>query len=235
MGTNKNLTSEQMFKLELLEKFSSVIEAKEAYAFIMQEDKASTSDVDWYDCKPHQPNQYMPDGVYFICDDGLCALVNMEGNIYENSPKNSVGVGLKIGDFSIRIAAEDVDCGSTGLIAKSLVDDTKMFPNRMEAVMDLEGERNSGIIKNILRPMVELTDDWYIPSLGELLRIYLYRHVIDKALLTIPGTPLRNEYYWTSTFCSCIRSYVVFMGDGTVNELNACEMMNRLRLVSKFL
>lgn len=74
-----------------------------------------------------------------------------------------------------------------------------------------------------------------IPSLGELLRIYLYRHVIDEALLTIPGTPLRNEYYWTSTFCSCVRSYVVFMGDGTVNELNACETMNRVRLVSKFL
>lgn len=235
MGIDKILTSEQMFRFELLEKYSSVSEAKEAYAFIMQKNELSTSDVDWHDYKPHRPNQYMPDGVYFICEDCLCALVNTVGHIYENSPKNSSGVGLKIGDFSVRIAAEDVDCGSTALTVKSLGDSAKRFLNCKEAVMDLNGSGNLDSLKYILCPQIELTDGWYIPSLGELLRIFLYRHVIDEALLTISGKPFKNEYYWTSTFCNCIRSYVVFMGDGTVNDMSACELMNRVRLVSKFL
>lgn len=235
MEANKNLTSEQMFRFELLERFSNVSAAKEAYEFITQKDEPLVSDIDWYDYKPHRPNQYMPDGVYFICEDGACALVNAEGSMFEASPTFPIGVGLKIGCFSIKIAAKDIDCGHIPLIVKSLDVNTKRCLKRKEAVMDLSGRRNTDNMKDVLFPKIELTDGWYIPSLGELLRIFLYRCVIDEALLIISGAPFKDQCYWTSTSKNCICNYVVSMWDGAINDLNACDTMNMVRMVSKFL
>lgn len=235
MEANKNLTSEQMFRCELLEKFSNVSAAKEAYDFIMQKDELLVPGIDWSDYKPHLPNQCMPDGVYFICDDGSCALVNTEGKMFEASPMSSIGVGLKIGCFSVKIATKDIGRGHIPLIVKSPGDNAKRYFRRKEAVMDLNGRENTDSIKDVLSPGIDLADGWYIPSLGELLRIFLYRQVIDEALLIISGTPFNDKCYWTSTLNNCICNYVVSMWDGAINDLNACDTMNRVRMVSKFL
>ena len=71
--------------------------------------------------------------------------------------------------------------------------------NYDDAVADMDGARNTNHLRSILNPQIKLADDWYIPSLGELYRIFINKKAINAALEFAKGGKLQDRWYWTST------------------------------------
>lgn len=100
----------------------------------------------------------------------------------------------------------------------------------------MDGARNTNHLRNILNPKIKLADDWYIPSLGELYRIFINKKAINAALEFANGDKLQDRWYWTSTEGSATNAWHLHLSDGnaygwTTKASNAF----RVRAVSAFI
>ena len=107
--------------------------------------------------------------------------------------------------------------------------------NYDDAVADMDGARNTNHLRNILNPKIKLADDWYIPSLGELYRIFINKKAINAALEFVKGDKLQDRWYWTSTECSATTAWLLYLGDGTGGWTTKASDAGRVRAVSAFI
>lgn len=99
----------------------------------------------------------------------------------------------------------------------------------------MDGARNTNHLRNILNPKIKLADDWYIPSLGELFRIFINKKAINAALEFAKGDKLQDRWYWTSTECSATNAWYLSLSDGTGNWYSKASDALRVRAVSAFI
>lgn len=231
--TSKALSDVQQFRYELLQWCGNVEDAEKANTFVMGKDE-----------KPVQaqlPKSGIEDGIYLIHADGKATLFELEYPKEDNMDSEVVAIGLKMGDFGIKIALHDEANGegitlTTKENGNEENDQAYYTDNYDDAVADMDGARNTNHLRNILNPQIKLADDWYIPSLGELYRIFINKKAINAALEFAKGDKLQDCWYWTSTESSATFAWGLSLNDG--NTLSWCTKASDtggVRAVSAFI
>lgn len=231
--TSKALSDVQQFRYELLQWCGNVEDAEKANTFVMGKDE-----------KPVQaqlPKSGMEDGIYLVHADGKATLFELEYTKDDNMDSEVVAIGLKMGSFGIKIALHDEANGDgITLTTKSNSDlkaDQDYYIDKYDdAVADMDGARNTNHLRNILNPQIKLADDWYIPSLGELYRIFINKKAINAALEFAKGDKLQDRWYWTSTVLSATDAWHLYLNDGSSNGwFTKASYTGRVRAVSAFI
>lgn len=231
--TSKALSDVQQFRYELLQWCGNVEDAEKANTFVMGKDE-----------KPVQaqlPKSGMEDGIYLVHADGKATLFELEYTKDDNMDSEVVAIGLKMGSFGIKIALHDEANGDgITLTTKSNSDlkaDQDYYIDKYDdAVADMDGARNTNHLRNILNPQIKLADDWYIPSLGELYRIFINKKAINAALEFAKGDKLQDRWYWTSTENSATDAWGLRLYDGfTGHWFTKASGTIRVRAVSAFI
>ena len=231
--TSKALSDVQQFRYELLQWCGNVEDAEKANTFVMGNDE-----------KPVQaqlPKSGMEDGIYLVRADGKATLFELEYTKDDNMDSEVVAIGLKMGSFGIKIALHDeANGGGITLTTKSnseLKADQDYYIDKYDdAVADMDGARNTNHLRNILNPQIKLADDWYIPSLGELYRIFINKKAINAALEFAKGDKLQDRWYWTSTENSATNAWGLNLYDGPTRRWFAkASNTVRVRAVSAFI
>lgn len=231
--TSKALSDVQQFRYELLQWCGNVEDAEKANTFVMGKDE-----------KPVQaqlPKSGIEDGIYLVHADGKATLFELEYTKDDNTDSEVVAIGLKMGSFGIKIALHDEANGDgITLTTKSNSDlkaDQDYYIDKYDdAVADMDGARNTNHLRNILNPQIKLADDWYIPSLGELYRIFINKKAINAALEFAKGDKLQDRWYWTSTEYSAATAWLLYLNDGYAGIWGAkASDTLRVRAVSAFI
>lgn len=231
--TSKALSDVQQFRYELLQWCGNVEDAEKANTFVMGKDE-----------KPVQaqlPKSGMEDGIYLVHADGKATLFELEYTKDDNMDSEVVAIGLKMGSFGIKIALHDEANGDgITLTTKSNSDlkaDQDYYIDKYDdAVADMDGARNTNHLRSILNKQIKLADDWYIPSLGELYRIFINKKAINAALEFAKGDKLQDRWYWTSTEYSATTAWYLSLNDGgTTFWTTKASYTFRVRAVSAFI
>ena len=229
---NSCLTDKQQFRYELLQWCGSVADAEKANAFVMGNDEKPVQ------AQLSQSNN-LEDGVYFVHANGKFTCFMYDETKLDES--EVVAIGLKMGDFSIEIALHDEAKGegitlTTKENTNKNEDKAYYIGNYDDAVADMDGANNTDHLRSILNPKIQLADEWYIPSLGEMYRIFINKKVINEALDYIGGDRLQDRWYWTSTEYSATYAWYLYLNDGTTYFWNTkASNSSRLRAVSAFI
>lgn len=230
---SKALSDVQQFRYELLQWCGNVEDAEKANTFVMGKDE-----------KPVQaqlPKSGIEDGIYLVHADGKATLFELEYTKDDNMGSEVVAIGLKMGGFGVKIALHDEANGDgITLTTKSnsnLKTDQDYYIDKYDdAVADMDGARNTNHLRSILNPKIKLADDWYIPSLGELYRIFINKKAINAALEFAKGDKLQDRWYWTSTEGSATNAWNLHLSDGNSNRWYAkASDTGRVRAVSAFI
>lgn len=229
--TSKALSDVQQFRYELLQWCGNVQDAEKANTFVMGKDE-----------KPVQaqlPKSGIEDGIYLVHADGKETLFELETK-EDNMDREVVAIGLKMGSFGIKIALHDEANGegitlTTKANGNEENDQAYYTDNYDDAVVDMDGARNTNHLRNILNPKIKLADDWYIPSLGELYRIFINKKAINAALEFAKGDKLQDRWYWTSTENSATLAWGLGLGGGTGGWTTKASSAGRVRAVSAFI
>ena len=230
---SKALSDVQQFRYELLQWCGNVEDAEKANTFVMGKDE-----------KPVQaqlPKSGIEDGIYLVHADGKATLFELEYTKDDPMDSEVVAIGLKMGSFGIKIALHDEANGDgITLTTKSnsgLKADQDYYIDKYDdAVADMDGARNTNHLRNILNPKIKLADEWYIPSLGELYRIFINKKAINAALEFAKGDKLQDHWYWTSTENSATSAWRLSLYDGgTGNWCTKASSTGRVRAVSAFI
>lgn len=231
--TSKALSDVQQFRYELLQWCGNVEDAEKANTFVMGKDE-----------KPVQaqlPKSGMEDGIYLVHADGKATLFELEYTKEDNMDSEVVAIGLKMGGFGIKIALHDEANGegitlTTKSNSELKADQDYYIDKYDDAVADMDGARNTNHLRNILNPQIKLADDWYIPSLGELYRIFINKKAINAALEFAKGDKLQDRWYWTSTEGSATGAWHLGLGGGYAYYwITKASSTSRVRAVSAFI
>lgn len=231
--TSKALSDVQQFRYELLQWCGNVEDAEKANTFVMGKDE-----------KPVQaqlPKSDIEDGIYLVHADGKATLFELEYTKDDNTDSEVVAIGLKMGSFGIKIALHDEANGDGITLTQKSNSDIKADQDYYidkydDAVADMDGARNTNHLRNILNPQIKLADDWYIPSLGELYRIFINKKAINAALEFAKGERLQDRWYWTSTETSATSAWYLNLSDGTTYcWFTKASNASRVRAVSAFI
>lgn len=231
--TSKALSDVQQFRYELLQWCGNVEDAEKANTFVMGKDE-----------KPVQaqlPKSGIEDGIYLVHADGKATLFELEYTKDDNMDSEVVAIGLKMGNFGIKIALHDEANGegitlTTKSNSELKADQDYYIDKYDDAVADMDGARNTNHLRNILNPQVKLADDWYIPSLGELYRIFINKKAINAALEFAKGDKLQDRWYWTSTEFSAANAWILYLSGGTTDYWSTkASSTYRVRAVSAFI
>ena len=230
---SKALSDVQQFRYELLQWCGNVEDAEKANTFVMGKDE-----------KPVQaqlPKSGIEDGIYLVHADGKATLFELEYTKDDNMGSEVVAIGLKMGGFGVKIALHDEANGDgITLTTKSnsnLKTNQDYYIDKYDdAVADMDGARNTNHLRSILNPKIKLADDWYIPSLGELYRIFINKKAINAALEFAKGDKLQDRWYWTSTELSATYAWYLYLRDGyTGSWPTKASSTSRVRAVSAFI
>ena len=213
----------QNLRASLLDKVNyDVNEAIKCYNFIVGEDS----------CKAQRVNSINPkdyaDGVYICYDDG-------HNELYDgNNQKDDVrGIGLVVGSHSLCVSLEDID--DTTLTNRDGKSDYGKYISDWDlARMDYDGAENTKHIQEIGTD-IKLADGEYIPSLGELYLIYLYKYKINKALSYVYGKQITDEWYWSSTEFSTSSAWYMYMCNSGQAGYTKTRYQYLIRPVSAFI
>lgn len=230
--TSKALSDVQQFRYELLQWCGNVEDAEKANTFVMGKDEKTV--------QAQLPKSGMEDGIYLVHADGKATLFELEYTKDDNMDSEVVAIGLKMGSFGIKIALHDEANGDGITLTTKSNSDLKADQNYYidkydDAVADMDGARNTNHLRNILNPQIKLADDWYIPSLGELYRIFINKKAINAALEFAKGDKLQDRWYWTSTGGSATGAWFLYLGGGTSGWYTKASGAGGVRAVSAFI
>ena len=231
------MTETQEIKMQLLDKFGisdepkSVEFCREAYKFLAEGET-----------KPAPNNTVansLADGIYYVLADGSVVPfipdMGADGNLDGSQVKY---VGIKWGGRSLKVALHDAADGEEITLTSSK--DTTKYDgykgNYLDAVADWNGKANTEHLKAIgLNKKIELAAGEYIPSLGEMYLIYLNRKALNQALELIGSSPIKDDWYWTSTESSATYAWLLYLSTGSAGYGTKASRTNRVRPVSAFI
>ena len=224
----KIMSEKNSLKMQLLQQMGNDIEkAKAAYQWLNEDQDVDTPQVS-------AAIESKPDGIYLVSEDGSVILFGPEWKKPESPVKY---IGVKWGSRSLAVALHDQANGEDiTLTAKK--DETEYdgyIDTYLDAVANWTGKANTEHLKQIgLNKEISLAENEYIPSLGEMLFVFLNRKAINEALEAVGGTPIDGVWYWTSTEYSATGAWYLFLLNGFVSNFTKASYTHRVRAVSAF-
>lgn len=198
-----NLTELQKLKASIVANLNfDVDKAKKVFNFIIGNESTSAQEM----------QQFWSDGVYYVLEDGhLTATDDPESIVGQ-----VIGVAVKMGDRIATVALHDAADGEEiALTTDTPCGSEKFFhPDFFDAITDWDGESNTKDYGDLLNPEIGLKEGQYIPSLAQLHLILLNIKEVNKALEAVGGSPMRKEWYWSSTEYSAHYSWIVYFNNG---------------------
>lgn len=224
----KIMSEKSSLKMQLLQQMGNDIEkAKAAYQWLNEDQDVDTPQVS-------AAIESKPDGIYLVSEDGSVILFGPEWKKPESPVKY---IGVKWGSRSLAVALHDKANGEDiTLTAKK--DETEYdgyIDTYLDAVANWTGKANTEHLKQIgLNKEISLAENEYIPSLGEMLFVFLNRKAINEALEAVGGTPIDGVWYWTSTEDGATGAWLLYLDSGYGGYGTKASSSNRVRAVSAF-
>ena len=177
-----------------------------------------------------------PDGIYFVLS---CNNMIHESVATDKDKRNSIAVGVKMGDRFANVTLHDtangnmvalcknskIPCGSIWLFHETF----------FEAITDWDGEANTNDMRKTLNPDICLGKNVYIPTVAQLYLILLNIDKINKALVEAGGDPMEKGWYWSSTEYNGDSAWCVsFVHGGAYNYNKADYYVVRPSVTCKF-
>ena len=214
-----NLTNEQMLRYFIFKDcgFDEEI-AKKSYDFVMGNEPEPQPE--------SKPTTELADGIYLMYGKTAVPYTGQEV-----SAQGCTGVGVKFGGKSLVLALTDISDDDVELTTQK--GGTRFITDYHRAAEDMDGKTATDDIRDILN--MGISDDEYIPSLGELYFILAYFTQINAALEAVGGEPLRNDWYWSSTQYSATIAWRLNLRNGNANYITKASYQTRVRPVSAFL
>ena len=216
---SNTLNEMQQLRL-LLIKWSNfdLVKTEKMYNFIVN-DKPKTSDIPIVNEQPKTLDTSVisnrPDGIYFILSPNN---IIHESSATDEDKRNSIAVGVKMGSKFANVTLNEVAEGSkVALCADNEYFDKIKVVNHSEfydVISDWNGIENTNKLRNNLNPDINLSKDEYIPSMAQLFLIMLNIKDINKAVEEAGGTPIKEEWYQSSTDDSEINGWIVSFEGG---------------------
>ncbi len=231
----KIMSEKNSLKMQLLQQMGNDIEkAKAAYQWLNEDQDVDTPQVS-------AATESKPDGIYLVFESGKALPFNSDKGIESDQVENDGPVkyiGIKWGSRTLAVALHD-QANSDDITLTAKKDDTDYngyIDNYLDAVADWDGKANTEHLKQIgLNKDITLSDNEYIPALGEMLFVFLNRKAVNQALEAVGGTPIDGVWYWTSTEYSAANAWLLYLGDGYVYYIHTkASYTARVRAVSAF-
>lgn len=216
------LTNEQMLRYFIFKDcgFDEEI-AKKSYDFVMGNEPEPQPE--------SKPTTELADGIYLMY--GKTAVPYTGYEVSKDGKEGCTGIGVKFGGKSLVLALTDISDDDVELTTQQ--GGTRFITDYHRAAEDMDGKTATDDIRDILN--MGISDDEYIPSLGELYFILAHFTRINAALEAVGGEPLRNDWYWSSTQCSTTNAWGLGLGDGYAGGGAKATGQLRVRPVSAFL
>ena len=214
------LTNEQMLRYFIFKDcgFDEEI-AKKSYDFVMGNEQPEPQ-------QESKPATELADGIYLMYEKHAVLFTGQEV-----SAQGCTGVGVKFGGKSLVLALTDISDNDIELTTQQ--GGTRFITSYHHAAEDMDGKTATDDIRDILN--MGISDDEYIPSLGELYFILAHFTQINAALKAVGGEPLRNDWYWSSTQYSATNAWLLNLSDGFASANAKAATQLRVRPVSAFL
>ena len=214
------LTNEQMLRYFMFKDcgFDEEI-AKKSYDFVMGNEPKPES----------KPASELADGIYLMYGKLPVAFTGQE--LSENEKNGCTGIGVKFGGKSLVVVLNDISEDDRELTTKP--GGARFITDYHRAAEDMDGKTATDDIRDILN--MGISDDEYIPSLGELYFMLAHFTQINAALEAVGGEPLRNDWYWSSTQYSATHAWGLYLYDGYAGSTTKATHQTRVRPVSAFL
>ena len=213
-----NLSDRQNLRYELLKATNyDVANAKKCYDFVAGEEPQS---------QPIAGTTKPADGIYIMY--GKQAVLFTEQEV---SAQGCTGIGVNFGGKSLVVELNDISEDDIELTTRQ--GGTRFITDYHQAAEDMDGETATNDIQDILN--MGISDDEYIPSLGELYFILLHIRDINAALEAVGGEPLHDDWYWSSTQYSATNAWNLTLYNGCAYCYTKAVNQGRVRAVSAFL
>lgn len=213
-----NLSDRQNLRYELLKANNyDVDNAKKCYDFVAGDEPQSQSIAGI---------TKLADGIYIMYGKHAVLFTGQEV-----SAQGCTGIGVNFGGKSLILATEDINDKDIELTTQQ--GGTRFITNYHQAAEDMDGKAATDDIRDILN--MGISDDEYIPSLGELYFILAHFTQINAALKAVGGEPLHNDWYWSSTQYSATYAWSLSLGNGIALSGSKAAGQGRVRPVSAFL
>lgn len=217
------LTNEQMLRYFIFKDcgFDEEI-AKKSYDFVMGNEPEPQPE--------SKPTTELADGIYLMY--GKTAVPYTGYEVSKDGKEGCTGIGVKFGGKSLVVVLNDISDDDIELTTKQ--GGTRFITDYHQAAEDMDGKAATDDIRDILN--TGISDDEYIPSLGELYFILAHFTQINAALKAVGGEPLHNDWYWSSTQYSTTYAWLLGLNDGYAYGWNTkATCQGRVRPVSAFL
>lgn len=216
-----NLRDRQNLRYELLKANNyDVDNAKKCYDFVAGDEPQSQSIAG---------TTKLADGIYLMY--GKTAVPYTGYEVSKDGKEGCTGIGIKFGGKSLVLALTDISDDDVELTTQQ--GGTRFITDYHRAAEDMDGKTATDDIRDILN--MGISDDEYIPSLGELYFILAHFTQINAALEAVGGEPLRNDWYWSSTQYSTTNAWYLNLYNGSAYLYTKATSQNRVRPVSAFL
>ena len=152
--------------------------------------------------QPEEPcvEESKSDGIYFILS---CSNMIHESVATDEDKRNSIAIGVKMGDRFANVTLHDTANGNMVALCKNSkipCGSIRFFRGTFfGAVTDWDGEANTNDMRKAHNPDICLCKDAYIPTVAQLYLILLNINKINKALVEAGGDPMEKGWYWSST------------------------------------
>lgn len=213
-----NLSDRQNLRYELLKANNyDVDNAKKCYDFVAGDEPQSQSIAG---------TTKLADGIYIMYGKHAVLFTGQEV-----SAQGCTGIGVNFGGKSLILATEDIS--DNGIELTTQQGGTRFITNYHQAAEDMDGKAATDDIRDILN--MGISDDEYIPSLGELYFILAHFTQINAALKAVGGEPLHDDWYWSSTQYSTTSAWTLGLHYGYASYTAKATSQSRVRPVSAFL
>ena len=173
------MTENQKIRLDMLNRFSSVSEAKKAYEFVMGNEEATVE---------------AKDGVYLIYDNGIYAPFTGD-----NPKENIKSVGVVFQGHSFAVALNDLP--KQYALVRDIDEcerDSPLYKDVIDSIFDWDAEaRTMHIVE--AGTDIPLKDGEFIPTAAMLVAMYRLREDLNKALVYAGGEALKTDDYYLSS------------------------------------
>ena len=190
----------------------------------------------------------LADGIYLVfANEGMHQLYT-PGTVTDDMKKRCTGVAVKLGEKSLVVDLHDMEDPEdsdekdlTLTTAKSPADyDKAAYKDTCEdAGADWDGQANTDrlALAGILNPKIaqQLKKGQYVPAMGQLLFVHLFRKQINQALREVGGEEIGGWWYWTSTEYSATGAWYLNLSNGTMDGSPKASIRGRVRAVSAFI